>query len=135
MTRIGEGLRYSYLVPPGKANVVANALSRKTAYSSALNSREIWVQREFKQANIAVTDGIKKKNGVIVGVFVRTRPTKGVQRLGCYGNSIPTFSHPKTLTKKEKNKENEEDRENPMKLRRGQTLRNRRKNLHFTQQK
>ena len=39
---------------PGKANVVADALSRKTVHSSALITREVRVQREFERANIAV---------------------------------------------------------------------------------
>ena len=40
---------------PGKANVVADALSRKTVNSSALITREVRVQREFERANIAIT--------------------------------------------------------------------------------
>ena len=44
---------------PGKANVVADALSRKTVHSSALITREVRVQREFERANIAVaTEGV-----------------------------------------------------------------------------
>ena len=38
----------------GKANVVANALSRMTARLSALITREVRVHREFERANIAV---------------------------------------------------------------------------------
>ena len=44
---------------PGKANVVADALSRKTVHSSTLITREVRVQREFERTNIAVaTEGI-----------------------------------------------------------------------------
>ena len=44
---------------PGKANVVADALSRKTVHSSGLITREVRVQREFERANIAVaTEGV-----------------------------------------------------------------------------
>ena len=39
---------------PGKANVVADALSRKAAQSSALITREVRVQRKFEGANIVV---------------------------------------------------------------------------------
>ena len=39
---------------PGKANVVADALSRKVAHSSALITREVRVQRKFEGANIVV---------------------------------------------------------------------------------
>ena len=39
---------------PGKANVVADALSRKMAYSSALITRKVRVQIEFEQGSIAV---------------------------------------------------------------------------------
>ena len=43
----------------GKANVVADALSRKTVHSLALITREVRVQREFERANIAVaTEGV-----------------------------------------------------------------------------
>ena len=39
--------------------MVADALSRKTVHSSALITREVRVQREFKRANIAVaTEGV-----------------------------------------------------------------------------
>ena len=38
----------------GKANVVADAFSIKTAHSSALIMREVRVQREFERANIVV---------------------------------------------------------------------------------
>ena len=44
---------------PEKANVVADALSRKTFHSSALIMREVRLQREFERANIAVaTQGV-----------------------------------------------------------------------------
>ena len=39
---------------PRKANVVADALSRNAAHSSALITREVRVQRKFKGANIVV---------------------------------------------------------------------------------
>ena len=39
---------------PEKENVVANALSRKSARSLALIRRKVRVQREFERANIAV---------------------------------------------------------------------------------
>ena len=45
---------------PGKANVVADALSRKTAHSSALITKEPRVQVDFERAEIAVAlEGIK----------------------------------------------------------------------------
>ena len=44
---------------PGKANVVADVLSRKTVHSPTLITREVRVQREFERANIAVaTEGV-----------------------------------------------------------------------------
>ena len=39
---------------PGKANVVADALSRKVVHSSALITREPRVRTDFEQADIAV---------------------------------------------------------------------------------
>ena len=39
---------------PRKANVVADALSRKVAHSLALITREVRVQRNFEGANIVV---------------------------------------------------------------------------------
>ena len=39
---------------PGKANVVADALSREAAHSLALITREVGVQRKFEGANIVV---------------------------------------------------------------------------------
>ena len=39
---------------PRKENVVADALSRKVAHSSALITREVRVQRKFNGANIVV---------------------------------------------------------------------------------
>ncbi|XP_022930083.1 uncharacterized protein LOC111436571 [Cucurbita moschata] len=39
---------------PGKANVVADALSRKTAHSSAMLTRQPNIQMEFERAQIAV---------------------------------------------------------------------------------
>ena len=39
---------------PGKANVVADALSRKAAHSSALITREVRVQRKFEGDNTVV---------------------------------------------------------------------------------
>ena len=39
---------------PGKANVVADASSRKVAHSSALITREVRVQRKFDGAIIVV---------------------------------------------------------------------------------
>ena len=44
---------------PEKANVVADALRRKTVHSSALITREVRVQREFERANkVVVTEGV-----------------------------------------------------------------------------
>ena len=39
---------------PGKANVVADALSRKTAHLSAMLTRQPNIQMEFERAQIAV---------------------------------------------------------------------------------
>ena len=44
---------------PRKANMVADALSRKTVHSSALVTRDVRVQKDIKRANIVVvTEGV-----------------------------------------------------------------------------
>ncbi|KAL0537325.1 hypothetical protein IC582_026302 [Cucumis melo] len=45
------------LYHPGKANVVANALSRKVAHSAALITKQAPLLRDFKRAEIAVSVG------------------------------------------------------------------------------
>ena len=42
------------LYHPGKANVVADALSRKTAHTSALITRQKYLQDEIQRAGIEV---------------------------------------------------------------------------------
>ena len=60
---------------------------------------------------------------------------KGQPKARMPQNSTLTFSHPKTTCKEQKIEKNEEEQKKPTKLQRGQTIRNRRQNLHFTQQK
>jgi len=45
------------LYHPGKANVIADALSRKAVHSAALITRQSPLCKEFEQAGIAVSIG------------------------------------------------------------------------------
>ena len=95
--------------------------------------------------NEVVTNRIKKKKKKVVGrteklwrtpEFSLAHTHKGRPKAGMPQNSTSTFYHPKTTCKEQKkNREKRRGQKNPMKLRRGQSIRNRHQNLHFTQQK
>src|SRR3954462_5617545 len=52
MVRVPQGLRFWAKLPPGKANVVADALSRKSLHMSMLMARELDLIEQFRDLSL-----------------------------------------------------------------------------------